>query len=108
MNQKTKDPVFHFLITSEIVFSPKGMEQIHSIRLNSVITNKDGNLPARMVGRAQQSAQLQFHKRMEDPEIVIHDVVIMNITNLGYMTEEDFQSPPEGMKLQVVPKNETH
>jgi hypothetical protein len=106
MQPAEKDPLYHFLIASEIVFSQKDQEQIHAIRLNSVVTSKTLNLPARMVGKAQQSAQIQFFQRMGDETINVRDVVIITITNLGLMTEEEFQQPPEGMKLQEKPKNE--
>ena len=61
-----------------------------------------------MIGKAQQSAQLQFLRNMgeeEVPNVEVRDVAIVNVVNLGVMTEEEFY----GKKSEpAVPTNEAN
>ena len=92
----------HHLITGEIVFRHKKDEggQVNAIRVNGVLLDDARDLPARLLGKSQQILQLNFHKRMQDENIEVLDVVLVNFTYLGEFTEEQFHATPEGTTLK--------
>lgn len=104
-----------FLVAGEIIFNQADSDVVHSVRLNAMIAHTDVNLPARLIGKAQQTLQMLLFKRMGEsaeaagiamPQINVHDVVILNISSLGWMSEEDFNAPPEGtVKQEKAPSN---
>lgn len=95
----------YHLVTAEIVFRNITEENgpLCTVRLNGIITDaKSQHIPHRLLGKAQQVVQLHFHNRMaEIPGIEVVDVVLLGFSYLGFMTEEEFQVPPEGVKLQA-------
>lgn len=98
---KTKKYHFH-LITGEIVFRHQKDEnsQINAIRVNGVLADENRALPARLLGKAQQILQLNFHNHMQDASIEVLDVVLVNFSHLGEFTEAEFHATPEGTKLK--------
>jgi hypothetical protein len=90
----------YHLITGKIVFSEPNQESVNVIELNAVVSHTEKNIPVALIGRAQQTLQLQFFNRMENPELEIRDVVISSLCYLGEMTQEEFQAPPEGHEQQ--------
>lgn len=98
MNPNQKN--HHHLISGEIVFQQEGEEGIASIRCNGVLIADTRDLPVRLMGKAQQILQVNFHNRMKGQKIQVLDVVLMNFTYLGHMTQEEFNQPPQGTKLQ--------
>lgn len=89
------------MICGEVIFMTKD-GQSGSVRLNSVATSQFNKIPVALIGKAQQGLQLNFFKKMEDPDVQVLDVVIMNIFHLGHMTPAEFHKPPEGTVLQEV------
>lgn len=97
------DKKHHYLVTGELVYTVKDADNIHALRLNAVVLGDTADtIPARAIGAAQQALQMQFHQRMDNPEVTVRDVVIMNMLYLGNMTAEEFQRPPENMRKQEV------
>jgi hypothetical protein len=114
MSQNLSTHRFRFLVAGEIIFNQADSDVTHSVRLNAMIAHTDVNLPARLIGKAQQTLQMLLFKRMGEsaeaadiamPKITVHDVVILNISNLGWMSEEEFNAPPEGTVKQEKDKN---
>ena len=93
----------HHLIHGEIVFKHKDHEQIHSTRVNGVLVDLDKNIPLRLLGKAQQILQLNFHQRMQDESIQVLDVILADFSYMGHMTQEEFQATPDGTALQQKP-----
>jgi hypothetical protein len=98
---------FYFLVAAQIIFvipDPEGKDDpnMSTAFINGVVTNDRDLFPSHLVGKAQQVAQMQFFKRLGDeaPKVQVIDVVIVNINNLGYMTEEEFTAAPAGMVKQ--------
>jgi hypothetical protein len=92
----------HFLLAGEIVFRLKAEpDGVHAIRLNAVVTHDTGDFPARMIGRGQQALQMHFFKRFQPNDVDIVDVVLMHVSDLGYMTTEEFSKPAEPTELQA-------
>lgn len=90
----------HHLITGEIVFKYPEHENIHSVRVNGVLIDLERDIPVRLLGKAQQILQLNFHQRMQDEKIQVLDVVLSNISYLGHFTQAEFHAVPEGTKLK--------
>lgn len=90
----------HFMVAGQIVFSEKDKPEVHVISLNAILTGESTQIPIRAIGKAQQAIQIQFYERMQEPTLVIRDVVILSFMYLGEMTEEEFKKPPEGMTMQ--------
>lgn len=93
-------PHHHHLIHGEIVFKHKDHDQIHSTRVNGILVDAQQNIPVRLLGKAQQILQLNFHQRMQDESIQVLDVILADFSYLGLMTQEEFQTVPEGTALQ--------
>lgn len=96
----------YHMIAGEIVFREGDSEIVNAVRVNGVIVDPGRELPARLLGKAQQILQLNFHQRMQNENIQVLDVVLMNLMYLGHMTQSQFQKQPEGMKLQERPQQE--
>lgn len=100
---------FHFMVAAEVIFSFPTEENevaINTARINGVVTHDKDTIPTHLLGQAQKLAQMQLFKRLGDeaPSVNIVDVVIINLMNLGYMTEEEFNAAPEGQKRVEMPK----
>jgi len=90
---------FH-LVSGEVVFLHAD-ESIGNIRLNAVLRTPSENVAARNIGEAQQALQMIFHKKVDEQNpMKVVDVFIIGISYLGRMTEQEFQKPPEGTKLE--------
>jgi hypothetical protein len=89
----------HHLITGEIVFTGNN-DEVNAIRVNGVLIDPEISIPTRLLGKAQQILQLNFHQKMQDDKIKVLDVILLNFTYLGHMTQEEFHKDPEGMKRQ--------
>lgn len=97
-------PRFHFhMIAAEIVFRNKNDEVVNALRINGVLADSNREIPVRLLGKAQQIVQLQFHQRMQDENIEVLDVVLMNFMYLGHMTTEEFNQTPANSQLQEKP-----
>ena len=103
-----------FLVAGEIIFNQADSDVTHSVRLNAMIAHTECSLPARLIGKAQQTLQMLLFKRMGEsaeaagiamPQINVHDVVILNISSLGWASEEEFNKPPEGTLKQEKAKS---
>lgn len=114
MSQDLSTHKHRFLVTGEIIFNQADSDITHSVRLNTMIAHINPDIPARLVGKAQQTLQMLLFKRMAEsaeaagiamPKISVHDVVILNISPLGWMSEEEFNAPPEGTVKQEKTKS---
>jgi hypothetical protein len=84
----------YFLVCGQVVFHTKDGET-GQVMLNAVVTNDSRNVPARLIGKAQQALQLHFFKQLEDPTNTVLDVVIHAFSHLGNMTEKEFHHRPD-------------
>lgn len=91
----------YFLIAGTVYFEAEE-GPVSAISLNAISTSTTKNVPARMLGRAQQGLQVNLHKKIDGVPVKIRDVVITNVCHLGHMTEEEFQKAPEGTELKEV------
>lgn len=96
--------LYYSLITAEIQFNLPNDPTVHTGRLNGVLADIHPEITAKLIGKAQQIVQLQFHKRMDGQDPTVLDVVLLNLTPLGRMTESEFQgTAPKEDKLKPQP-----
>lgn len=91
---------WYHLVTAQVVYQVNGQPEISSMHLNGIVTTNTVNLPAASLGKAQQAVQLHFHQRHEGVDLMVLDVVITNLTNLGHMTPQEFHAAHEGTTLK--------
>jgi hypothetical protein len=88
----SKAPQYYTLITAEILFQQSDDPEIYTARINGVLADPQPEITAKLIGKAQQIAQHQLDKRNQNgQDLKIIDVVILNLTALGRMTDEEFQ-----------------
>ena len=89
----------YFLVTSEITLLEEETQSSSITRLNAVIHGDSRQVTGRVLSKAQQAAQMNFHKQVGETSLKIVDVVILNLSYLGEMTEEEFLGPKEKAEL---------
>lgn len=89
----------YFLIAGHVIFQTADGEP-GQILLNAVVHGSSKNFAVAMIGKAQQALQIQFFKKVNDPNVQVVDVPIQNIVHLGFMTDKEFNAVPAGMELR--------
>lgn len=82
-------PAHYFLACCELSFVT-GESETGITRLNSVIRSETTAIGVLAMGRAQQAAQMQLIKNLNDPKIQVLNVVFISISYLGEQTDEEF------------------
>lgn len=90
----------YHLAATKVAFLEPENEAIGSFELNVMMRTDERNITTADLARAQQVAQLQFFDKLQNPNLVVKDVFFIGISYLGHMTEEKFQTPPKGVKVQ--------
>lgn len=90
------------LFTLTIVYVTNGITRQQA--LNILAMEDDKNVTRALMGIAQQQAQVRFMTEV-DPKADIRDVVINNISYLGFMTPEEFH---KGFAVPNVPSPENN
>lgn len=93
----------HWLVTAQMTygFTDDEKETVFAAMQNGVLLTDEQKLPSKDLGRAQQVVQLQLHRLLGSKETTkIHDVTLINISYLGFMTAEEFTAAPAGMRIQ--------
>lgn len=98
---------YHFLVAALIIFKDKSDDsQIMKVELNTVVEHETDDIPVKLLGRAQQAAQIRFFKEMSDSQIQVIDVVILNMIRMGYMTSEEFKKGMTPAEVRPVASND--
>jgi hypothetical protein len=94
-------PVSHhyFLIAGVVMFTSAGETAAEDATLgsapaNAIVRHDSTNFPVRKLAKAQLNLHTSFMQKIPAealPSITVHDIVITNISNIGFMTEEEFQ-----------------
>lgn len=88
------ESMHHYLICAEILFQLPEEEGIRAVKVNGVLVTEHNRIGSPQLGKAQEIAQLHFRQSMPDPKVEIMDVVLLNMSYLGQMTEEQFMQRP--------------
>lgn len=91
----TQNNIAHFFIACvELTFvDAEGNTGV--TRLNTMIRSDTNTVGVLLLGRAQQAAQIQLIKSLNDPSINVLNVVFVSISYLGAMSDEDFHRTEE-------------
>lgn len=83
------------LISAEVVFAltPEGEAEPEwqTARINGVLVTKFRNILAKDIGKAQQIAQMQLIKKLDNAAITVADVFLFPFSYLGFQTEKEWQ-----------------
>ncbi len=107
------DKKHYFMISGSIMFTvgkPEEVENLmpHNVFVNAIVRHENTNFPVAKLAKAQQNLHKSFVMKLPQPEITnVHDIVIMSVSYLGEMTEEEFQAPPEEPTLETNPEPST-
>lgn len=91
----TKERSFWFLVSGEVLYKEpeKEKDYIQSIRLNGIIKGKEKTIPVTGIAKAQEVLQINF-KKLISQQAEIVGVTLYAISNLGFMTDEEFNNLP--------------
>lgn len=79
----------HLLFAGQVIFTQNDLVQ--AAPGNALIMSDQLDIiPLRLLAKAQQALQANFRTQVDDPDIVIENVVIQNIMDLGIMTDVEF------------------
>lgn len=98
----------YHLVTGSVIYQEAEDQPFQSITLNGIVRDDEKEIPTRLLGRAQQILQINFMKKIDSTQHKVVDVILLNFAYLGHMTEEVFQAPPAGTKLQEKTTNASH
>lgn len=91
----TKERSFWFLVSGEVLYKEpeKEKDYIQSVRLNGIIKGKEKTIPVTGIAKAQEVLQINF-KKLISQQAEIVGVTLYAISNLGFMTDEEFNNLP--------------
>lgn len=83
-----------YLCSANVTFMPEEGAVSHAT-LSTAIAADEPRVTVRELARAQQGVQISLFGKLGQ-EVQVLDVVIMSVSYLGEMTEEEFQCNAEG------------
>lgn len=91
----TKERSFWFLVSGEVLYKEpeKEKDYVQSIRLNGIIKGKEKTIPVTGIAKAQEVLQINFKKLISQKAEIV-GVTLYAISNLGFMTDEEFNNLP--------------
>lgn len=89
-----KGKLYHYLVSAELMFFCDDREGAGTHKMNLTITNDKPFVTANMIGKAQQTLQMQLFETLSDPSLKIVNVHLAGIDYLGEMSKEEFYTPP--------------
>lgn len=91
----TKERSFWFLVSGEVLYKEpeKEKDYIQSVRLNGIIKGKEKTIPVTGIAKAQEVLQINFKKLISQQSEIV-GVTLYAISNLGFMTDEEFNNLP--------------
>ena len=91
-----------FLVAANIMFAnPQNPEEGGQTLVNTVVVNPSATITVSTMAKAQQSAQMQFFRRMpqeEVPNFQVVDVVLLSMQYMGETTDAEFHDQPDPSK----------
>lgn len=92
----TKERSFWFLVSGEVLYKEPKEENTKyttSVRLNGIIKGKEKTIPVTGIAKAQEVLQINFKKLISQKAEIV-GVTLYAISNLGFMTDEEFNNLP--------------
>ena len=92
----TKERSFWFLVSGEVLYKEPKEENTKyttSVRLNGIIKGKEKTIPVTGIAKAQEVLQINFKKLISQKAEIV-GVTLYAISNLGFMTDGEFNNLP--------------
>lgn len=91
----TKERSFWFLVSGEVLYKEpeKEKDYVQSVRLNGIIKGKEKTIPVTGIAKAQEVLQINFKKLISQKAEIV-GVTLYAVSNLGFMTDEEFNNLP--------------
>lgn len=69
----------------------EGQVAVSTVKQNVLLHKSEGSVTLKDIRRVQEQAQLNFFAKIADPSnMTVQDVVILNVSHLGFMTQEEW------------------
>lgn len=89
-----KEAYYHWMVTAQVVFTGKTAEDGGAINVNGMLLTSEPCINAHGLAQAQRTIVANMQEKFQNAEMAVVDVVFLNFSNLGLMTQEGFN--PEG------------
>lgn len=103
----TPELLHYVLFTGEILFTlkdPDSPDGVHSRVINALIKLDVDHISLDCIGQAQQAMQANLFSQLgKEMEVKVHDVVITNHVDMGWMTAEQFDPPKDKVEVKEKP-----
>lgn len=83
---------YHYWLASTQLLTKESAEstQVSSLFMNAIAKTPEKTVSTQVLGNIQKNVQMQYRNVVQEAESVVLDVVIMSISYLGYMTDDEF------------------
>lgn len=88
---------YHYWLASTQLLTKESAEstQVSSLFMNAIAKTPEKTVSTQVLGNIQKNVQMQYRNVVQEAESVVLDVVIMSISYLGYMTDDEFAPTPQ-------------
>lgn len=93
---------YYYLVVGNVIIASED-DNVQAIPQNAMILTDAPEIGRYQLGKAQQALQLTLFNKLGEPAKVV-DVIITNMVLLGYFTEAEFHTMPEGVGIQEQEK----
>lgn len=100
--QTEQKAMYHWMVTAQVAFTGKTAEDGGAINVNGMLLTEEPCVNAQALAQAQRTVVANMQERFQNAEMAVVDVVFMNFSNLGLMTQDGFN--PEGSVKPGVTK----
>lgn len=105
--KQTNPPVrqHYYSMAVEITIVEKHSEdtvEVSTVKQNVLLHKHEATITLKDIRRVQQQAQLNFFGKIQNPSnMTVQDVVILNVSHLGFMTPSEWQDGVELPKAEA-------
>lgn len=103
-NKDTPIKHHHWLIAAQMVFAQvddQGVDVTEGavLNINAIMVTEEKQIGVRELANAQTNAIANLNERFKGTKLRIIDVVILNLSHLGFMSREEYAANPAGQVL---------
>lgn len=98
MTEQTVIKKYHWMISAQVIFQLPKAEDGSLLTMNTMVLTDEPHMTYKDLARANHSLKVSLDQRF-DTSVDLKDIVILAASNLGQMSEPEFQAgmvPKEG------------
>lgn len=98
MTEQTVIKKYHWMISAQVIFQLPNAEDGSLLTMNTMVLTDEPHMTYKDLARANHSLKVSLDQRF-DTSVDLKDIVILAASNLGQMSEPEFQAgmvPKEG------------